>query len=195
MVAFPSLAQMIHDNDNEELSNYYVLVDEAAQVYAAKLTEQLGSSKYTGCADVTLDELIDAGYVQKFNDNKVTCSTGSGNIKIRNNKGVISVNFQLSCSEDGKDVYITGKNDNESCEAYVMETQTTLKTTLEGDSTIRKVNASNEVLVNQFLNGKITFDKIVEGIINEINNTFELYGDLPYTLENILEVDRLGSAK
>lgn len=52
-------------------------------------------------------------------------------------------------------------------------------------------NASNEVLVNQFLNGKITFDKIVEGIINEINNTFELYGDLPYTLENILEVDRL----
>ena len=52
-------------------------------------------------------------------------------------------------------------------------------------------NASNEVLVNQFLNGKIAFDKIVEGIINEINNTFELYGDLPYTLENILEVDRL----
>jgi len=145
IVAFPSLAQMIHDNDNEELSNYYVLVDEAAQVYAAKLTEQLGSSKYTGCAEVTLDELIDAGYVQKFNNNKVTCSTGSGNIKIRNNKGVISVNFQLSCSEDGKDVYITGKNDNESCEAYVMETQTTLKTTLEGDRTIRKVNASNEV--------------------------------------------------
>ncbi len=52
-------------------------------------------------------------------------------------------------------------------------------------------NASNEALVNLFLNGKITFDKIVKGIINEINNTFELYGDLPYTLENILEVDRL----
>ncbi len=52
-------------------------------------------------------------------------------------------------------------------------------------------NASNEALVGLFLNGKITFDKIVEGIINEINNTFELYGDLPYTLENILKVDKL----
>lgn len=52
-------------------------------------------------------------------------------------------------------------------------------------------NASNEVLVNLFLNGKITFDKIVEGIKNEINMVSELYGDIPYTLENILEVDKL----
>lgn len=50
-------------------------------------------------------------------------------------------------------------------------------------------NASNEVLVDLFLKGKITFDKIVDGIIEEINKTEELYGDLPYTLENILKVD------
>ena len=50
-------------------------------------------------------------------------------------------------------------------------------------------NASNEVLVDLFLKEKITFDKIVEGIIEEINKTEELYGDLSYTLENILKVD------
>ena len=32
IVAMPSLSQMIHDNDNEELSNYYVLVDEAQDI-------------------------------------------------------------------------------------------------------------------------------------------------------------------
>lgn len=52
-------------------------------------------------------------------------------------------------------------------------------------------NASNEVLVNQFLNGKITFDKIVKGIIKEINRTEELYGTLPYNLDNILKVDQM----
>ena len=50
-------------------------------------------------------------------------------------------------------------------------------------------NASNEVLVDLFLKEKITFDKIVDGIIEEIKKTEELYGDLPYTLENILKVD------
>ena len=50
-------------------------------------------------------------------------------------------------------------------------------------------NASNEVLVDLFLKEKIAFDKIVDGIIEEIKKTEELYGDLPYTLENILKVD------
>lgn len=52
-------------------------------------------------------------------------------------------------------------------------------------------NASNEALVNLFLSGKITFDKIVNKIIEEINKTEELYGNLPYNLENILKVDEL----
>lgn len=145
IVVFPTMSQILHDNDNQELSNYYTLVEEAAHVYAAKLTDDLGSSKYTGCSEITLDDLINDGYVTKFDNPDVTCTTGSGNIKIRNNKGVISVNFQLSCSEDGEDVYITGKNDGEVCEAYVMESQDNLKITLESDKTIRKSNINNEV--------------------------------------------------
>lgn len=52
-------------------------------------------------------------------------------------------------------------------------------------------NASNEVLVNLFLNGKITFDQIVIKIEEEINKVKELYGNLAYNLENILKVDEL----
>ena len=147
IVVIPSMSKMVHDNNNQELSNYYILVEEAAQSYAAKLTNKLGNSKYTGCAEITLDELIDNGYVQKFNNQNVTCKTGTGNIKIRNNKGAITVNFQLSCSEDGEDVYVTGKNDNSTCEPYVMETKTNIKTVLESDDSIKKVNISNDVYI------------------------------------------------
>lgn len=52
-------------------------------------------------------------------------------------------------------------------------------------------NASNEKLVELFLNGKITFDQIVIRIEEEINKTEELYGHLTYNLENILKVDEL----
>ena len=52
-------------------------------------------------------------------------------------------------------------------------------------------NASNEILVSLFLNGKITFDKIVIKIEEEINKVEELYGHLAYNLENILKVDEL----
>ncbi len=52
-------------------------------------------------------------------------------------------------------------------------------------------NASNERLVSMFLEGAITFDKIVDRIEEEINKTEELYGHLTYNLENILKVDEL----
>ncbi len=52
-------------------------------------------------------------------------------------------------------------------------------------------NASNEKLVQMFLNKKITIDQIVTRIEQEINKTEELYGHLTYNLENILKVDEL----
>ena len=72
---------MIHGNDEEELAKYYTIVEEAAHVYAAKLTDDLGSSKYTGCSEITLDDLINEGYITEFKDSNVTCTTGTGNIK------------------------------------------------------------------------------------------------------------------
>ena len=145
IVVFPTMIKMIHGNDEEELAKYYTIVEEAAHVYAAKLTDDLGTSKYTGCSEITLEDLITEGYITEFKDSNVTCTTGTGNIKIRNNKGVISVNFQLSCSEGGEDVFISGTNDGDTCEKYVMESQENLKVILESDKSIRKSNVNNEV--------------------------------------------------
>lgn len=131
IVVFPTLSKMIHNNNNQEYTNYYSIIEEGAHVYAGTLTDKLGSSKYSGCAEITLDELINNGYVQAFDDKKVTCKTGSGNIKIRNDKGNITVNFQLNCSTGGKNEFITGTNDNNACNAYVMEEEINLKTKID----------------------------------------------------------------
>ena len=145
IIVFPSLSKMIHENNNKKMSNYYDIIEEATKVYAAKLTDKLGTNKHTGCAEITLDDLIESGYLQKFDDEKVTCKTGNNNIKIRNDQGAITVNFQLSCSKGEKNVYVTGQNDNQTCDAYVESNEQNLKSVLAADENLETSSNNNEI--------------------------------------------------
>lgn len=138
MVVIPTLSQMIHDNDNKAYKNYYDLIEEGTRVYAGKLTDTLGTSKYTGCTRITLSELIDKEYVKEFNNKSVTCTT-PGNITIRNEKGSISVKFRLLCTENGEKVYDSSDEDNTkvadtaSCVAYQFKEEINIKTKINND--------------------------------------------------------------
>lgn len=145
IIVFPSLSKMIRENNNKKMSNYYDIIEEATKVYAAKLTDKLGTNKHTGCAEITLDDLIESGYLQKFEDEKVTCKTGNNNIKIRNDQGAITVNFQLSCSKGRKNVYVTGQNDNQTCDAYVESNEQNLKSVLAADENLETSSNNNEI--------------------------------------------------
>lgn len=148
IVVFPTMSKMIHNNNNQEYSNYYDLVEEAAQVYAGKLTDTIGTSKYSGCATIELSTLIDEGYVQSFSDTKTTCTTGANDIVIRNDKGSITVKFQLNCTKDGELKYSSGENDNGVCEAYTMVEETNIKMKLDADDAhLNKVSDSGSNIV------------------------------------------------
>lgn len=153
MVVIPTLSQMIHDNDNKAYKNYYDLIEEGTRVYAGKLTDKLGSSKYTGCTRITLSELIDKEYVKEYNDKSVTCTT-PGNITIRNDKGSIAVKFRLLCTKDGEKVYDSGDEDNTkvadtgTCTAYQIKEEINLKTKLHSSlAAANKKTVGNEIYV------------------------------------------------
>ena len=138
IVAIPNLAKILNGNKEQEFDSYYDLVEEAALVYAGKITDELGTSKHSGCKDITLDELIKEGYVQKFNDSSIMCST-EDLIRIRNEQGKITVTFELYCNEEEEEVYRKGKSDTTStCEPYTEKTKTNLKLMLESDETVIK---------------------------------------------------------
>ena len=138
IVAIPTMSRMIHNNNNQEYDNYNKLVREAAELYASKVKDKIGSSKYIGCAQVDLNTLINEGYVQVFNDPEVTCTTGDEKIKIRNNKGSIKVNFQLICKRGTKEEYNTGSenNDKDTCTAYQMLEENNIKMKLDSDTSL-----------------------------------------------------------
>ena len=153
MVVIPTLSQMIHDNDNKAYKNYYDLIEEGTRVYAGKLTDKLGTSKYTGCTRITLSELIDKEYVKEFNNKSVTCTT-PGNITIRNEKGSIAVKFRLLCTEKGEKVYDSSDEDNTkvadtgSCTAYQIKEEINIKTKISADLPVaNKKTVGNEVYV------------------------------------------------
>lgn len=138
IIAIPNLAKILNGNKEQEFDSYYDLVEEAALVYAGKITDELGTSKNSGCKDITLDELIKEGYVQNFNDSSITCSTEES-IRIRNEQGKITVTFELYCKDEEGEVYRKGKSDTTStCEPYTEKTETNLKLMLENDDTVTK---------------------------------------------------------
>lgn len=136
IVVFPTMTKMINGNNDEKYNDYYDLVEEAAYAYATTQTDKLGTSRNVGCTNVTLNTLIDNGYVQKF-DGDEECKTGANGIVIRNNEGNISVNFSLTCG-----TRTGGKNDSSTCEAYKIKEVVTLKTQL--DMNISSSNKSND---------------------------------------------------
>jgi len=143
LIVFPTMSKMINNNDQQEFDSYYDLVEEAALTYANKLKDELGSGNDVGCHMVTLEELIEEEYVQKFSDSKITCRTGINSIKIRNNKGKISANFNLKCTEDDEEIYNFGSDDHDECKPYEISEDTNIKTKLELDDGITKTETTD----------------------------------------------------
>lgn len=136
IIAIPNLAKILNGNKQQEFDSYYDLVEEAALVYAGKITDELGTSKHSGCKDITLDNLIKEGYLQKFNDSDTTCST-KDSIRIRNERGKITVSFELYCNDEEGEVYRKGKSDTtSSCEPYTEKMEANIKIMLESDETL-----------------------------------------------------------
>lgn len=186
IVAIPTMSRMIHNNNNQEYENYNKLINEAAEVYTSKLKDQIGSSKYVGCARIELNTLINEGYLKEFDDKDVTCRTGSNGITIRNNKGSITVNFQLICSRGSKEEYNTGNenNDSNTCTPYQMKEENNIKMKLDSDTsiTVETPTGSKETYITGgnnyvYYSGKIW--RIVS--YNNTTETVKIVTDTPMT--------------
>lgn len=191
MVVIPTLSQMIHDNDNKAYKNYYDLIEEGSRVYASKLTDSLGTSQHTGCKRITLAELIDKGYVQKYNDTSVSCTTPN-DITIRNEKGNIKVKFRLLCNnENGETVYNSSDDDNQKvedkgeCEVYKVKEEINLKIKVE--TTIEAANkravGSDVYIIGTPTNNYVWYSGKMWRIIsyNKINETVKAVTVNPMT--------------
>lgn len=221
IAVLPTMSRLITRNSNQGYESYYSLVEEAAKVYAGNLTDKLGSTKNIGCAQIKLSDLIDGDYIQSYSEDGNVCSTGDNGIKIRNNMGNLTVNFQLRCGKkaDASDdflknaSYIYGTNDITACDAYVYNEKVPLKEKIETTITDTKTdgndvyitgrNAKNYVWYSGKLWRVVSFDKITETVkVVTVDSITSIYynhnGDSSYSgsdVETWLNNDFLNSLK
>lgn len=178
-IAIPIMSKVVNENTNKSYSNYYKLIKEASELYSTNLKDKLGTSKDIGCAEITLEELIDLDYIKEFNNNNATCKTGINNIKIRNDKGKLTINFQLNCSSEDEDTYIEGFNDSNTCDAYIEENEQSLKTTIE-TSNIEKTSVNDDIyIIDENPNNYIWYSGKMWRIVsyNEVTETVKIVTD------------------
>lgn len=137
MIVFPTLSKLMLSNNIKKYDNYYLMIEEASRVYASTMQDKMGPSTQSGCAEFTLNDLIEKEYLQEYNDKNTTCEMVTANIRVKNNKGKISTYFKLKCSDDNPNTtdYIKGEEDIGNCIAYAKTEQNSLYQTIKSSIT------------------------------------------------------------
>lgn len=137
MIVFPTLSKLMTNNNIKKYDNYYLMIDEAAKVYASTMHDKMGPSTQSGCAEFSLNDLILKNYLQEYNDKNTSCEMVTANIRVKNNKGKITTYFQLKCSDDNPNTpdYIKGTEDIGNCIAYARTEQNSLYQTIKSSIT------------------------------------------------------------
>jgi len=135
MVAVPSVARLIKENNSRRYGIYHDLIAEAALAYSSTKSDELGGFEGKGCIELDLDDLIKSGYVKKFEDAEISCDTPTSSskdkIRIFNNKGEKHVNVSLICEKNGKVVYSELIDKQGTCVPYAAPVKNVLVTKLK----------------------------------------------------------------
>ena len=148
MIVIPATGRLIASNDKTTYEQYYKLVGEAARKYARGQFYDLGGVSNSGCVELnTIDSFIELGLIKSFavNDDDIECYLPSelakynvlsiserdnledGNpassyydIRIKNNKGNIKVEYSLVCVRKNKTVVYKNlvPKDGTECKKY-----------------------------------------------------------------------------
>lgn len=140
MIVFPTLSKLMLNNNIKKYDNYYMLIDEAAKVYAGTLKDKMGPSTQNGCAEFTLNDLVSRDYIKAYNDKRTTCTVSSSTIRVKNTRGKIETFFKMTCKDEVPSTadYVKGEEDVANCIAY---------TKTEGSSLYQQVKTTSAQIV------------------------------------------------
>ncbi len=128
IVVIPAVSRLLTSNDEKDYNNYLTIIEAGATSYADYQVDDLGGSNDTGCVEVTLEELINDGYIKKFNHSDITCS---GKVRLNNNKGNLDVSINLTCVNDkGEETFKKEEITDGTCVAFTPRDDDGLKNKL-----------------------------------------------------------------
>lgn len=118
IIAIPSITALQNNNKDKGYEYYADSLIEASKVYVSKEgvdITPLGIKEFTGCVDITFNDLLDADLIKLYDDSNIDCS----NAKVRYTKEINkeSYEYNLTCINKKTNEVVFSKQNikNETC--------------------------------------------------------------------------------
>ena len=119
VIVFPSVTQLLRRNEDKEYTYYEQTLLEAAKLYYDQKEVDLAGVNWSGCLEITAQELIDADLLKPFDDEKIDCINKNSKVRITkaNQDSNEDMTAYIQCQEKSskKTVYETKDIPTNSC--------------------------------------------------------------------------------
>ena len=203
IIAFPNLSRLMASNDKRKYDQYHEFIKEAAAKFSRNRMDDLGGVQGEGCIDdVSIADLEEAGLIKEYKEDNVICGLPSNfnykdgtygnkvdknkdyvNIRIRNNKGQVTVENSLMCvNNKNKVVYTKLIEKSGACNKYVASDTSSLLDRLKGIGTTE----DNETYYLNDENNYVKYSNLLWRIVNYnvTNRTIKLVTNDNITILN-----------
>ena len=108
LLVVPSITALVNNNEDKAYEYYGDSLIEAAEIYVLREGEDitsLGTLNFTGCVDITYQDLIDSDLIKPFDDSNINCTNAKVRYTKKRNKESYSINLTCVDKTTNKTVY------------------------------------------------------------------------------------------
>ena len=118
IMVMPSITALVNNNEDKSYEYYGDSLMEAAKIFVNKEGEDitnLGTLNFTGCIDITYQDLINSDLIKPYSDEKINCSNTKVRYTKERNKESYSINLTCRDTTTGETVYSVNDIPNTTC--------------------------------------------------------------------------------
>ena len=118
IMVMPSITALRNNNEERQYEYYTDSLIEASKIFVNKEGEDitsLGTLNFTGCVDITYNDLVNADLIQAFNDENIDCSNAKIRYTKERNKDSYTINLTCKDKTTNEILYQSNNIPNTTC--------------------------------------------------------------------------------
>ena len=118
IMVMPSITALRNNSEKRQYEYYGDSLVEAAKIFVNKEGEDitsLGTLNFTGCIDITYQDLINSDLIKPYSDEKINCSNSKVRYTKKRNKESYNINLTCRDTTTGETVYSVNGIPNTTC--------------------------------------------------------------------------------
>ena len=118
IMVMPSITALVNNNKDKSYEYYGDSLMEATEIFVGREGEDitnLGTLDFTGCVDITYNDLISTDLISPYQEENIDCSNAKVRYTKERNKESYSINLTCRDTTTGETVYSVNNIPNTTC--------------------------------------------------------------------------------